>query len=83
MVLASGLSFKTSLFLEITVLDDALFSGKKRIVSEKVPETLEKLSVERMEFPDFTSLYLFRFPSSEFHTITIKDSKETFMYRGF
>ena len=83
MVLASGLGFNTSTFTTITVLDDSLFSAKKLITVATTPEKLQKLNIERIELPDFTSLYLFHFPTQSFHTITIKSAQETFIYRGF
>lgn len=84
MVLASGLSFNTSTFLEITVLEDSLFSGKKVVAPTKAFEKLDKLNIERRELPDLTALYLFHFASSnELHTLVIKSGNETFLYRGF
>lgn len=83
MVLASGLGFDTSTFLDITVLEDTLFSAKKFVLSTKKTEQLEKLDIERLELPDFSALYLFHFPSGSFHTITMRSEKETFVYRGF
>ncbi|MDD5198011.1 MAG: CAP domain-containing protein [Candidatus Gracilibacteria bacterium] len=82
-VLASGLGFNTSTFLEITVLEDSLFSAKKLISSVKTPEKLEKLEIERVELPDLTSTYFFRFSPKNLHTLTIKSDTETFVYRGF
>lgn len=83
MVLSSGLGFKTSISLDITVLDDNLFSVKKRGTAVKDPARLDRLDVERVELPDFTSVYLFRFSDKDFHTLTIKSGSETFAYRGF
>jgi len=84
MILASGMGFKTNTFLEITVLDDSIFSAKRLVSSSKNSEKIEKLEVERRELPDLTSLYVFHFPSSQnLHTLTIKSDKETFTYRGF
>lgn len=82
-VLASGMGFNTSTFLEIMVLEDSLFSAKKLISSTKKSEKIEKLEVERKELPDLTSLYFFHFPTEDFHTLTIKSDTETFIYRGF
>jgi len=83
MVIASGLSFDTSTFLSITVLDDNLFSAKALVTPTKTPEKLENLDVKRIELPDLTSEYLFHFSSPSFHTLTIKNSKKTVIYRGF
>jgi len=83
MVIASWLSFDTSTFLSITVLDDHLFSAKALVSPTKTPEKLESLDVERVELPDLTSEYLFRFSSPSFHTLTISNSKKTVVYRGF
>ncbi len=52
MVITSGLGFETNTFVEITVLDDALFSAKKLIVSPKQVATLKALDVERKELPN-------------------------------
>jgi hypothetical protein len=83
MVVASGIGFNTSTFVEITVLDDAIFSGKKRIINTKAPEKIDKLNIERRELPDLTSLYLFHFTSPTFHTLTLTSEQETFIYKGF
>lgn len=83
MVVASGSGFDTDIFLDITVLEDSVFSNKKLTLSAKGPEKLEKPEVERLELPNLVSLYLFHFSSSGFHTLTIKGEGGTFMYRGF
>lgn len=82
-MLASGLGFNTRTFLNLTVLDDSVFSGKKFLAGQKNAPLLDTLKVERVELPDFTSLYIFRFPSSDFHTITLKSGQDTLVYRGF
>lgn len=82
-VLASGLGFNTSVFLEIVVLEDSLFSAKKLISPVKIPGKLEKLEVERVELPDLTATYFFRFSEKNFHILTIKSDTETFVYKGF
>lgn len=83
MVIAAGLGFKTSTFLDITVLEDSLFSAKKLISPIKTPGALDTLDVERIELPDLTSLYLFHFASPELHTLTLTNGKETYIYKGF
>jgi len=83
MVITSGLGFETNTFIEITVLDDALFSAKKLIVSPKQVATLKTLDVERKELPNGASLYLFHFPENSFHTLTIKSQNTSFTYKGF
>lgn len=83
MVMSSGLGFKTSIFMNITVLDDDLFSAKKFASIAKKPNNIDKLDVERVELPDYTSLYLIHFPDNNFHTLTIKGDTGTFVYRGF
>lgn len=83
MVIASGMGFNTSTFTDISVLDDALFSERKRFASTNTPEKIEKLNIERLELPDLTSFYLFHFTSSDFHTITLTSGNTTLVYRGF
>jgi hypothetical protein len=83
MVLTSGLGFETNTFVEITVLDDAIFSEKKLITSTKIPQQIEKLDMERKELSSGVSFYIFHFAPEYFHTFTIKNEAKTFVYKGF
>ncbi len=83
LILASGLGFKTSTFLEINVLKDVVFAAKKYTSPRDIPKQIEKLDIERIELPDFTAFYIIHMPSSDFHTLTIRTDTETFVYRGF
>lgn len=83
MVITSGLGFETNTFVDITVLDDALFSAKKLVVSPKQVATLKTLDVERKELPNGVSLYLFHFSENSFHTLTLESQNTSLVYRGF
>ena len=82
-MIASGLAFNTSTFLEIYVLDDALFADKEFLSPAKSEEKMKTIETERIELPDLTAIYLLRFPSKDFHTITLKNGTNTAVYRGF
>ena len=50
MVIASGMGFSTTLSVDLVVLDDALFAGKKLLPGTTVAE-LQRLNTERIESP--------------------------------
>ncbi len=46
-------------------------------------QSLGKIETERVDFSISESVYLMRFPTEDFHTVTIKNDTDTLMYRGF
>lgn len=83
MVMTSGLGFETNTFVEITVLDDALFSAKKLILPPQTVLPLSSLEIERKELPNGVATYLFHFPENSFHTVILKSQNTTLEYKGF
>ena len=80
--MASGLDFKTTTFLDITVLDDSVLSAKT-MNPGNTSEKVGSLNIERSEAPDLSPTFLFHFPTGYFHTLTITGNGKTLTYKGF
>lgn len=84
LVIASGMGFSsTSLIMDIFVLDDTVFEGKKYSPAPSDIALLDSLDTERVELPNLVSIYLFHFGTKDFHTLTLTSGDKTLIYRGF
>ena len=83
LVVSSGLGFETNTFIDITVLDPTLFSGKKLFSFENPPALLDSLDTERIEFSDLKAIYLVHFPTNDLYTLSITQDNNSASYSGF
>lgn len=71
MVIASGLSFETSTFIDITVFDASVFAAKSYNKPAKNGQ-IDTLKIERVETSDLTAFNTITFPTRDLYTLTIE-----------